>query len=68
MAQFTNAEKAKEIKDELWWRQRVYAKRVALHKMTREEAARKLAIMQEIMEDYEAKCSVTDMQEEMFGC
>ena len=67
MGQFTNAQKAKAARRELAARQRVYPRLINAGKMSQDKATYELAIMHEIMDDYEGKCSVADMQEEMFS-
>jgi len=49
---FTNKEKADEARREVGYRQFVYSKRIADGRMKKAEAERRIAIMQEIQEDY----------------
>jgi hypothetical protein len=50
---FTNREKATEAKREIAARQWVYKNRVASGKLTQAKSDKQIALMQEIMEDYE---------------
>ncbi len=49
---FTNAEKLECVERELNYRRRVYANRVATHRMTQTLADRQVALMEDIMRDY----------------
>jgi hypothetical protein len=53
MSQYTATEKAKEARREVLMRERVYLNRVEKKLMSRDEAARKIAIMEDIAQDYE---------------
>lgn len=52
---FTDAEKLKEVKDEIAFRWRVYARRVAEGKMTQTAMDRRIGLMQAIRDDYERR-------------
>ena len=52
MTEFTREEKLKELAREIALRRNVYAKRVNVGQMTREQADKQIAIMIEIAKDY----------------
>jgi hypothetical protein len=52
MARFSNAEKQREAAREVVYRRKVYARMVTEGKMHQVEADRRIAIMEEIAEDY----------------
>jgi len=56
MSKYTLGEKLREIEREVKFRRSVYARMVAEHRMLREEADRRIAIMQEIATDYREQC------------
>jgi hypothetical protein len=51
---YTNKEKADEARREVGYREHVYERRVNDGKMSRQTADRRIAIMKEIQEEYEA--------------
>ena len=52
MMMFTAKQKADEARREVGYRQFVYSKKVGEGKMTKKDAERRIAIMQEISDDY----------------
>jgi len=54
-ARFSTDEKIKELDRELMQRHRVYRRLVERGKMSREQSARQIAILTDILNDYKAK-------------
>lgn len=52
MATFTNEQKLQAIEREIRYRERVYANRVAIDRMTRAKADYEVAVMKAIADDY----------------
>jgi hypothetical protein len=50
---FTATEKLEAVRRELGWRRKVYPNRVLTHRMTPQEAAFQIAIMEAIADEYE---------------
>lgn len=63
---YTNREKANEARREVSQRVRVYDRLVSSGRMTRSNADRKKAIMQEICDDYEARAFADEQQADLF--
>ena len=55
MSRFSDQQKYEAAAREVRFRQRVYARRVAAEKMTKEQADREIAVMEEIAQDYRTK-------------
>jgi len=55
---FTDEEKQKAAEREAKMRRRVYPRWVADNRMTKEQADREIALMDEIAADYRARCSL----------
>ena len=55
MSKYSDQQKYEAAMREVRFRQRVYARRVAAKKMTKEQADREIAVMVEIAEDYRVK-------------
>lgn len=55
MSKYTDQQKYEAAAREVRFRERVYGRRVAAEKMTKEQADREIAIMKEIAEDYRTK-------------
>lgn len=60
---FTNEEKAKEAKREGGYRRYVYLRLVEAGKIKQKESDRRIAIMDEIQNDYEVKAAADRRQE-----
>lgn len=52
MDDYTTAEKLKEVERELYYRRRIYPKWIATNALTQKMAAKQIAIMEAIAEDY----------------
>ncbi len=65
MSKFTNQEKADEVRREVGYRQRVYARLVSEGKMHYTEQQRRIGIMQAILDDYQ-KLDAAD-RPDLFG-
>jgi hypothetical protein len=55
VSEFSDADKLKSLKRELFLRERVYPRRIAERKMTEQQAQHELEIMKAIVEDYEER-------------
>lgn len=63
----TNAEKLAELKRERGQRLHVYPRLIEAGKLTREKADRQLALINSIIEDYEARAEVDRQMGDLFG-
>lgn len=63
----TNVEKLAELKRERGQRAHVYPRLIEAGKLTRDKAERQLAVLNSIIDDYEARAEVDRRMGDLFG-